>query len=417
MDKRASIAFIAFAVIIAATNLNATTGTFCGFLYPQGAPGSGILPNGVNTALINSSTYTYTLALSLLVIIMVMMVLGLVYAIGQAFQIGKLLDYSKNEFLESIFNVVLVLLILNGTLVGDNLIIKGSQISMSALAATTGAANLNVPPVTSPIGMYTSLCNNYMSSLGALAGNYALLSSIGTLVLFATTAPVNLPNPSAFTFITVNVFNGLSTLGGLISVVLGILSFIIGLHIMIVLILFVIYYLFPLFLYLGILFRSFPWTRPAGGAFLSLFLAFNVVLPIILYPFSYASSIAQSSAESAIPTSSGLSAVHQIFVYAFGSGILQFTASQVLKRLFTVFFANLPLGLGAVSPPSLLLALFPHFIITVGIYLTTFSMFEVIGFIVAFLVSYETLEALSDLLGAPALTATNRATGLLKGIR
>ena len=44
MDKRASIAFIAFAVIIAATNLNATTGTFCGFLYPQGAPGSGILP-------------------------------------------------------------------------------------------------------------------------------------------------------------------------------------------------------------------------------------------------------------------------------------------------------------------------------------------------------------------------------------
>ena len=44
-----------------------------------------------------------------------------------------------------------------------------------------------------------------------------------------------------------------------------------------------IYSLFPIFLYLGIVFRAFPWTRAAGGIFIAVFIGFYIVFPLMIY--------------------------------------------------------------------------------------------------------------------------------------
>jgi hypothetical protein len=158
----------------------------------------------------------------------------------------------------------------------------------------------------------------------------------------------------------------------------------------------IIYALFPIFLYAGVVLRTLPWTRAAGGAFLGLFVGFYIMFPILLHVM--------------------LSSYIPMAVSQFPNGNLTTNQSQFVSSMLT-------LG-GSVSAPSFL---------EKGVnYLATISfggsstlianglvngyivaviepaMFTFLAIVIAFIISFDLAEATGDLLGAPSL----RASGL-----
>jgi hypothetical protein len=153
-------------------------------------------------------------------------------------------------------------------------------------------APLGTAQVTDVKSVYIGICNNYVNTgindmwANILQGQIPLallnfIFSIGDKFVVEGNG------------IMINPLLGAFPIVSLLSTQVGAFDAIIGLLLVIVFSLFVIYSIFPVFLYAGILLRSFPWTRAAGGTFIAMFIAFYIIFPAILYPFSlYMQSVA-----------------------------------------------------------------------------------------------------------------------------
>jgi hypothetical protein len=149
-------------------------------------------------------------------------------------------------------------------------------------------------------------------------------------------------------------------MSGLFTIISAFVAIMIGIP----LLLFFIYYLFPFFLYAGVLFRSFPWTRAAGGTLLALFISFYIVFPSLIYPFSVLSTTNLGNAYTAPSLSSSTLSINNW--EQFGS----------LVRLGPLILAYV----GGLSGAIL----------------------QIAGLVIALVISYDLVEMFGKLLGAPS---------------
>lgn len=233
-----------------------------------------ITPDPLCTGLISSNIFSghtpaaqSILTISLLIMLVMFFVSGVLYGLGYAFRIDKLLRFARNEIAEVLLTGLIVLLFV-GTFT-----IMGTAVGAHNLFAL-GGGTLNDNVFLSDC---TLLSQDSFSLIGPIVG----VGFQGVLLSFWGSLKVGLaPNFFGVTFsplggytILVPIINLLIYTGsGFMAVLLGSTIF-----------LSLIYSLFPLFLYLGIILRTVPWTRPAGGAFLGLFIAFYAAFPLLMY--------------------------------------------------------------------------------------------------------------------------------------
>jgi hypothetical protein len=352
---------------------------FCNFLYPtSGSNYAG--KNGINTATSNAFPISTTntngmITLALIITTMMLMIVGMVYGIGYAFGIGKLIEFSKTEIFEAFLNFVIIILVFGGGLLVQNVVIMTSEI------INTGIANVGITsmPLTSTMDIYRGLCNNYEASAFQMGANFLKINSEIFMTSIVSNIIIQLqPQQILGLFpltpgLSFTPGAGLTVLNGGLKIIADIFGFTIGIYIFMIFVLFVIFYLFPIFLYLGIILRTFPWTRAAGGSMLALFISFYIVFPAILYPLSFSSLI----------SSSALTVQTSQFSVSMGSSISSFMGSLMAPLTGGSSIATFLEDTIMDSAPSLI---------------------DVFGFIIAFIVSYDLLEALGDLLGAPSFT-------------
>ncbi len=357
--------------------------SFCGFLFPSGQQ-SGIQANGVPSPVNASSLYTNLLGLSMAIILAVMAVIGMAYAIGTSFGINKLVEFSKTEIYESLANVFIIVVIVGGSAVFSNMIVLGSY--LAGIGVQQVAHGVQMPVITSPLDMYTALCSNYINvfvfqllpaSLHIAVVQFVVHLLASFEVQFVTSFK---EGPIAFVpGFQFKPLDGLSAVSQSLSMAASVVSFMMFVHFAVILLLFTIYYLFPIFLYVGILLRSFPLTRAAGGSMLALFISFYIVFPTLLYPFSF---IGLYSPVAIWPSAS-------INVPSFNSN-----PSALLSQINQ---QGKP-GTGYVVTD-------PYSFVSYSIEAIVGLLIDMLGFVIAFLVSYDLLEALGGVLGAPSIRA------------
>lgn len=312
------------------------------------------------------------ISVSFLIVLLVLSLLGIVYAIGTALDIDALKKFVKSEFLQSLANVAILGAIGAGLAFSSGLILF-----ISNIAALGGQVIGVSPPVSGNAQtIYMSLCTTYLEynvdSLISPTGY--IVETYSQQVILSAFQSLNIDlEPNRFGF-EVQPFAGLEPVIGVIGEQLGIFMAIVGVFIGISLFLFLIYSLFPIFLYAGILLRSFPWTRAAGGSLIVLFIAFYIVFPAILYPFSV------YTAGSFMPIS-GLSLVD----------VFSFSLSAVIPLSY--LFANPLTG----NPVLNEIRSFSGAISGLAVLL--------LGIVISVAVSFDVVEILGDLLGAPSLQA------------
>ena len=357
MKKQIAVSAFLLALLLLPMITNAQ---LCNDLYNTLQPN---MANQNATKLTYSSTYGGMLSIASIIILAVLSVMAMAYAIGYSMRIDSITNYVKREFAEQVANIIIIAAIVGMTALTFNGIVFITRIATFGMSGLSPSSGVTVQPVVIPSStksFYESICNNFAGYFYNFLGN-AIAGLIQLDILNAMSGiSLNLM-PNNFG-ISMQPFNGMTP----ISVVFSSLFFVsitfYVITVLIVFLTFIIYALFPIFLYLGVLLRVFPWTRAAGGAFLALFISFYIIFPALIYPFSL---IAIS------PT---------VQVISIGSIFVGLT-SLFATLGFSIF----------------------NFMISgfVGVMVGSYA-FALIGIAIAFLIAYDSLEAFAQLLGAPA---------------
>ncbi|MDE1854809.1 MAG: hypothetical protein KGH57_00605 [Candidatus Micrarchaeota archaeon] len=368
--SRALVAIFLFALLASANFAGAQLGGFsnlaqavCGSLFSQGWLGA------ITTTATSNPYYDLSL-ISFLIVIAVIAILGITFSLGSAFGLENLKNFSRTEALESVFNIVLIIVTIGGLGV-----IAGASSFLANLsqAALTGSSVISSSSSSTPL-TFQNLCNNYLNSgvTTTMNGALSLLPQLYAYQIEATVTASFMPNDWGF---SISPAAGVYPWTQLLNMQLEAFILVGGIMSAVGAMMFIIYYLFPVFLYLGVLFRSFPWTRAAGGSMLALFISFYVIFPALLYPFSLAPTFTAGAQSSSCTTVSSSS----IQSYAQLSCA---TGSQGVDEI-TSFVDQL-----------------------------SYSLLQVFAVIIAFIISFDLLERFGDLLGAPSL----RSSGLLQKV-
>ena len=179
-----------------------------------------------------------------------------------------------------------------------------------------------------------------------------------------------------------------------ISIALLAITFLLGL----------IYSLFPIFLYSGIVLRAFPWTRAAGGVFIAVFIGFFIVFPCLLY------ITLNNFGTVTVQRVSNFTAQPYNSMGGFISGNVFVSNSFTSTASAPGLFNNIGNTLLALEPicASSTSALQCHGLVNGYIYsFLEPSFFTILGVIFSFIISLDVADVLADLLGAPSLQAAN----------
>jgi hypothetical protein len=387
-----ALMFLLLTAVVAQTTTTSTSNQsgYCSDIFNN-------VHNIVSPAIYNATTFTGLLSVSFLIIIMVLSAMAIVYGIGYAFGIQSLVTFAKTEYIESFFNVLLLILIVGGV---GALNFVGSFFSNAAAVGASAA-----PASGYGVGLYTALCNNILSTqviggLTFLVGTSLTRLAFSAVQNFQLSIAVTGSEIFALSF-SFAPFSGLALPVSIIGLELTAVVIMMGMGVALIFLFFFIYFLFPIFLYLGILFRSFPWTRAAGGTFLALFIAFYLVFPAVFYPFT-TSALASSNILASVCSGSSFTA----------NPLCLTTQTNLLS-----YAANLATYLSA-SGASLLATIFSPTLgvqFNLSIYageITYFAM-DLFGLFISFIVAYDLLEMLGDVLGAPSLQGNQLLSKIL----
>ena len=421
--KKSVVFILVFVLMISGARAQSTAGTgFLGTFASQSCTAlynnQVSIPGGTTVAIFPSVFVNGNLGLSvgelaLAVVLAVFGIIAVAYGVGYGFGIRKLVEFAKAETLESVFNLVLIMVIAGTLVISSNYAgffgyLTNAYSGQTSASQFTGSTN----------AVYDGLCQNLINtqigpSISALALtliNLPLYTMISSLSMTVSPALPGLPN-----FVPSMTFK---PLGGVDlnyqAVVFLLLPIFITLFlgITINLLFLFIFFLFPVFLYLGVLFRSFPWTRAAGGALLALFISFYIVFPALYYPVTILASgqiyTAQNSAActSFSPNSGFGNCQSPATTYGYflqnviGGNVAQFSSllskSPLAGAGVLAFVASLPY-----LNPGLV------FIQLMDVYISylAFALLNLIGLAIAFIISFDLLEALGDFLGSPSLTS------------
>jgi len=343
---------------------NTRAQTLCSYLFPS---------NGT----MGISSIHAILEIALLVVLSVLSLLGILYAIGYSFNISTLKEFVKKEYIESIFNIILIVLVFGGLSFADGSVAFIANLANSALSTSASPTQIS-----SAYDLFNNLCNTYITKgIGnGLAGIFYLLptnivvSTEQTLVINMFEATDSELWPGQFFGLSIKPLAGIYPYAQIIQSEFTIVLDVMFVYIGIAFFLAIIYSLFPILFFLGILLRSFPWSRAAGGALLSLFISFYIIFPSLLFAF----------ANSQIPGFSSPSILNTILTD------LGDISSNTISAIWSTTFAT---------------NIYDEIYNFANFF--AYALLQLIGLIVSLLVSFDLLEGLADLLGAPSLTSKN----------
>lgn len=329
---------------------------------------------------VNNSAAQSLLTVSLAIMLIFALVAGALYAIGHAFKF-RLVEMAKSEINEIIITVLIVLVFVGTFAVGNAAIGPNSHL----FAAAGSNFNNNV---------FISDCAHLYYSGYQILVSVVGLNSLQKIFGFFYEFKLSIM-PSQFGIVTYP-FIGVQTVNAIISLLSSAISGFMLIMVAAAVLIGIIYTIFPLFLYVGIVLRTIPWTRAAGGSFLGVFLGFYIVFPLLLYSMLGAYNVvfpgqAQQLSDVGASTTSLTSVVS-------GSATSTFNPLSILN-LFGNLLSNAKGGFDYILSQGTL-----QFIITQDI-----QPFAYVGFalVISFIISFDFLEAAGDMLGAPSLTSEN----------
>jgi hypothetical protein len=356
MKKQIAVSAFLLALLLLPMITNAQ---LCNDLYslPQS------MGNGNAAKLANSSTYEGMLSIASIIILAVLSVMAMAYAIGYSMRIDSITNYVKREFAEQVANIIIIAAIVGMTALTFNGIVFITRIATFGMSGLSQSSGVTVQPVVIPSStkaFYESICNNFAGYFYSFLDNsIAGLIQLDVLNAMSGISLNLMPNNFG---ISMKPFNGMTPISIVFSNLFSVSITFYVITVLIVFLTFIIYALFPIFLYLGVLLRVFPWTRAAGGAFLALFISFYIIFPALIYPFS---------------------------LVAINPAVQPPAPVSIFGGISTLFTS---LGFGIFN---LMISGF------VGAMIGSYA-FALIGITIAFLIAYDSLEAFAQLLGAPA---------------
>ncbi|MGC8687208.1 MAG: hypothetical protein ACP5RM_00720 [Candidatus Micrarchaeia archaeon] len=330
-----------------------------------------------NSNILSGTSMQSILAISLLIMVVMTLITGIIYAIGYSFRIDKAVRFAKSELGEIGITVLLVLIF-----IGSFYIVSASTPNSLFVLGNGAIGN----------SMYISDCSLlYNTSFSFVS---PIIKLLGTEIFVKAVASAKFTLAPVYFGIVMSPFEGTSVINNVLSMMIDMAGIFIGINIAALFIMVIAYNLFPLFFFAGIALRTIPFTRAAGGAFISLFIAFYLIFPAIIN----VSTMLYTSIPSTIPG----------YYYpsnSFSSYIGQFVSA------FTENPVSLLSGFGAVINifETFAQGIITLFIITV----VEPAMFYVLSVVIAFIISFNFMEVLGDMLGSPSLRSDKTFKRLL----
>ncbi len=399
---RKMILYCAVLLLLASGSLGAaaTYDQYCTSLFSNNPAIVSNIFSGTGGA---SSPVASILAFALLIVALVLVLLSVVYGVGIGFGISKLVTFARTEYLESFFNILIIIVIAAGVATlsaGAGFFSDIAGVGLAApLPGAGGALTYN---------LYNGICTDMI--------NTQLFPSLTHFLVLTLQQPFY----STITGLTINVntgsnwfpgfsfspWSGLSLYEELLVFEIAPLLMIIFLGVAMIFMLYVIFFLFPIFLFLGVLLRSFPWTRAAGGALLALFISFYIIFPALFYPFSALQLSGASAPLSTYCNGNGanLSPQEMAIVSGGNSGIITPPCSTgSTPELVSIIVSRSGAYIGSI------LGIFAGeggpFVSNLDVYVGVIALavVKLLGLGIAFIISFDLLEALGDMLGSPSL--------------
>jgi hypothetical protein len=342
------------------------------------------------------------LSIAILIMAVMLMVASLLYMIGYIFNLSMLKNLVKAEIGEIVITGIIVAIFLG---------------SFNAAGAVSGTTTfLHVAGTSFGRNMYVSDCQYLANtSVDMLTPLFVInVFEVGLNIL--SSLQFNL-TPLYFG-VTFSPFIGYMLFTNILGILTDIAFFFMVIIFGTLVLLGFIYSLFPLFLYAGIVLRTLPWTRAAGGAFLGFFVGFYIVFPLLLHIvlFNYLSGFLPVNQVNIIPdftcatASTTTTTSNCIFPTLFPTFSSKFDAAQYANKAIALFQSlySCPTDSGiAVIPSCGLINGFIYFVIEP-------TAFVILGIVLSLMISIDFAELVGDLLGAPSLTGGKAFDKILK---
>ncbi|MCL4371969.1 hypothetical protein M1373_01480 [Candidatus Marsarchaeota archaeon] len=354
LRKHAGIAALALMALLMLANFSfgSSATNLCSSLIPTTASSNSVIGN--------TSIAGGVIVLSGLIIMIMLTIAGMAFAIGYAFNIDKLTSFAKSEIGEAVITVLIILIFL-GVLSAT-----GSTIGKSGVLAKYDWT-----------GIFTNDCVSVASTAFNTLGAFRALAVESDFYSLLASTSIGLhPNYWGIGF---SPYYGAYFITQILKLLISFTGVIIALLFGVAVLLSLIYSLFPIFLYVGIVLRTIPWTRAAGGAFLGLFIGFYIFLPLII---------------AFVATMPPITAV---------------TVTALTSDPFTITTIFNP-----VSDLSALISFIHGNVVTEFIEsVVTPVMYLLLGTILAIMFSLDFAETVGDFLGAPSLSTSKALRGVI----
>lgn len=311
-------------------------------------------------------------------------IVAFLYAIGRAFGFGRLVQTARSELGEIVITAIVV-----AVFVGTFSLASTATNTNSLFTAPVGNANNNVF-VADCSALLGTVQNNLELPYVGLNVDQNIIAAIQSLKISL------IFNDWGFSF---SPFTGLAIIGNILTTLMGATAAFILLMVGAAVLLGLLYMLMPLFLFVGIVLRSMPWTRAAGGAFLGMFAALYIMFPFLLYAMLSVYPSGSIPVSCPLPLATGsqqqcLSIDQSYSINNILGSIQQNTGLTITSGSFAgiaQFFQSL--GYGMITG-----------FITAVVDPVLYMVFAVA---IALFVSFDFMEGMGDLLGAPALDSAN----------
>jgi hypothetical protein len=302
------------------------------------------------------------IVITLLLLLLMLNIAALTYLFGSAIKLPQLVTFGRTEIGEVLITAIIVFIFLGGFQIENSLPVPGNY-----LALAPGVINQ---------GIFQNDCASLAGgSLTALSTDLIPLAVASDIVQFSSSI-----NYGAY--VTNEGFSARPLAGLLYSTqlygkLIPILVALIALPLAGAAILAIFYAIAPLFLYLGIILRTIPFTRAAGGSFLGMFVAFYLLFPLLLYLLIANVSVATSTISA--------------------SSLSHLTGNIQPGISFLPSYSELGLG------------------ITKQVIVTAVAqlLYLVLAFALTIVIAFDFMERAGDLLGAPSLASTHTLRNII----
>lgn len=328
--------------------------------------------------------------LSTVIMLSIILIMAVLYMVSQLAKLPTLATFVKVELAEMVATGIIIAIFFGGFYVAafSGAGIGGVQAQTSTNLHFNGPGRAVFVNDCATLGVASIELVPPIIASGVIS--YAL--NIATSLTFKIT-------PGGFGF-SVSPFSGLGLITSSLNELQGVLSTFIIAITAVVFMLGLVYSLFPIFLYLGIVMRAFPWTRAAGGIFIAIFIGFYVVFPLML--LATTSGFATANYQETVSYYNSSSA----------SGIASFMNASSPSNVGTITLnaSGTSSTGGLMSYIGNLLGSqigYPNSYGVINGFIADFigpPVISIVEIALAFIVALDFADILSDILGAPSLT-------------